>query len=223
MEQELREKARKIHRKLAALYPQAECELNFSNPFEVLIATVLSAQCTDKKVNGVTPKLFSTFATSEELSRAAPGEVEEIIKSLGLYKNKAKSIIAASKDMVERFAGEVPQSMEELVTLAGVGRKTANCVLVNAFAKPGIMVDTHCIRLSNRLGLSLQTQPEKIEAELKELLSKRVWGKFSHRIILHGRRVCHARKPECGRCTLKKLCRYYAEIERSVTVDTERV
>ncbi len=204
-------KARKVHQKLKTLYPQAECELIFSNPFEVLVATVLSAQCTDKKVNTVTPALFKAYPSPFEMANADVKDVEGIIKSLGLYKNKAKSIISASKDMVEKYSANVPETMDELVGLAGVGRKTANCVLVNAFGKPGIMVDTHCIRLSNRLGLSLQSNPEKIEKELKEIFSKRVWGKLSHRIILHGRRVCHARNPECGSCTLKKLCVYYFE------------
>ena len=205
----LKDKARKVYNKLRVLYPQAECELDFRNPFEVLIATVLSAQCTDKKVNLVTPELFKRFPTADSLAQADIEEVEKIIKSLGLYKNKAKSIIQASTSMVENFNSAVPKTMEELVSLAGVGRKTANCVLVNAFSKPGIMVDTHCIRLSNRLGLVSEKKPEKIERELKSILSSRVWGKFSHRIILHGRRVCHARNPECGRCTLKNLCDYY--------------
>ena len=207
----LQDKARKIYTKLRKLYPQAECELDFRNPFEVLIATVLSAQCTDRKVNLVTPELFRRFPTADTLAQADVAEVEDIIKSLGLYKNKARSIIRAAKSMVENFDSAVPETMEKLVSLAGVGRKTANCVLVNAFSKPGIMVDTHCIRLSNRLGLTTEKKPEKIEEELKSLLSSRVWGKFSHRIILHGRRVCHARNPECGRCTLKKLCTYYRE------------
>ncbi len=207
----LKDKAKKIHKKLKVLYPDAECELNFKNPFEVLIATVLSAQCTDKKVNTVTPELFGRFPTPDKMAVAKLEEVERILKSLGLYKNKAKSIVSASRDMVEKFDSSVPETMEELVSLAGVGRKTANCVLVNAFNKPGIMVDTHCIRLSNRIGLSSESKPEKIEVELKSILSKRVWGKFSHRIILHGRRVCFARNPDCHGCTLRKLCDYYKE------------
>ncbi len=211
---ELKAKARKIHQKLKVLYPEAECELDFNNPFEVLIATVLSAQCTDKKVNAVTPELFRKYPTAAALAAAEPEAVEQLIKSLGLYKNKAKSIISASRDMVAHYGSEVPQSMEELVSLAGVGRKTANCVLVNAFDLPGIMVDTHCIRLSNRLGLTVASKPEKIEAELKALLSPRVWGKFSHRIILHGRRVCFARNPDCEKCTLRSLCTYYSESEK---------
>ncbi len=211
---ELKAKARKIHQKLRILYPEAECELDFHNPFEVLISTVLSAQCTDKKVNAVTPELFRKYPTAAELAEAEPAAVEQIIKSLGLYKNKAKSIISASRDMVSRYGSDVPKSMEELVSLAGVGRKTANCVLVNAFDLPGIMVDTHCIRLSNRLGLTEEKKPEKIEAELKALLSPRVWGKFSHRIILHGRRVCFARNPDCANCTLRSLCNYFSELER---------
>lgn len=208
---QLKEKARKIYQKLKTLYPDAECELVFHNPFEVLIATVLSAQCTDKKVNSVTPELFGMFPDPGALAAAESAKVESIIKSLGLYKNKAKNIIAASQDIVDRYDSAVPETMEELVSLAGVGRKTANCVLVNAFDKPGIMVDTHCIRLSGRLGLTVQERPEKIEAELKDILDSRIWGRFSHRIILHGRRVCHSRKPECDRCTLTKLCDYYQD------------
>lgn len=209
MVQNLKAKTSRVHKALLRLYPEAECELDFKNAYEVLIATVLSAQCTDVKVNQVTPALFKKYPSAKELATAKQTDVEGIIQSLGLYKNKAKNIIAAGKSLVENFNGEVPSNVNELITLAGVGRKTANCVLVNAFSLPGIMVDTHCIRVSNRLGLVDLKDAVKIEMALKELLPEKNWGDFSHRIILFGRRICHARSPECDICKLQKECDFF--------------
>ncbi len=195
-----------IIRLLKKAYPSPECELDFTNAYEVLVATILSAQCTDKKVNTVTPTLFKKYPDPQILSRARLASVEKIIKSLGLYHNKAKSIISAAKCICSEFNGVVPETMDELTRLAGVGRKTANCVLVNAFNKPGIMVDTHCIRVSNRLGLVATKDAVKIELALKEIVPLKEQGAFSHRVILHGRRVCFARKPNCLECILGNVC-----------------
>jgi endonuclease-3 len=205
----LKNRARKIVAALAAAYPEVECELAFRNAFEILVATILSAQCTDKKVNQATPALFRKFPTPSKMAQATPAQIEPLVHSLGLFKNKAKNLIAAARMLTDEFNGEIPANMEELVRLPGVGRKTANCVLVNAFHQPGIMCDTHCCRVSKRLGLHDLDDPVKIEAALAELLPRETWGDFSHRIILHGRRVCHSRKPECEICPLEKLCEYY--------------
>ena len=205
----LKNRARKIIAALAAAYPEVECELAFRNAFEILVATILSAQCTDKKVNQATPALFRKFPTPSKMAQATPAQIEPLVHSLGLFKNKAKNLIAAARMLTNEFNGEIPANMEELVRLPGVGRKTANCVLVNAFHQPGIMCDTHCCRVSKRLGLHDLDDPVKIEAALAELLPRETWGDFSHRIIIHGRRVCHSRKPECEICPLKKLCEYY--------------
>lgn len=213
---ELKKKARLVCRRLLKAYPVAECELDFRNPFEVLIATVLSAQCTDRKVNMVTPELFKRFPAPADLAEAKLADVEDIIRSLGLYRNKAKNIIAAARSIQHDFAGELPDNMDDLVSLAGVGRKTANCVLVNAFNKPGIMVDTHCKRLSGRIGLTVNSNPDKIEHDLKIILAEKDWNDFSHRIILHGRRVCTARCPQCAVCTLRAVCDYYNIRKRQV-------
>ena len=208
----LRKKAGLIARALARVYPQPECELDFRNPFELLIATILSAQCTDRKVNAVTPALFARFPDSSTLASAKVAEVEGLIRSLGLFRNKAKNIIAAARTLEAEFGGEMPRTIGELVTLAGVGRKTANCVLVNAFGLPGIMADTHCIRLSNRLGLASGRDAVRIELRLKELISPAGQAAFSHRLILHGRRICHARKPDCPSCNLCKYCDYFQQL-----------
>jgi endonuclease-3 len=194
---------------LAELYPDAECELNFESPLELLFATVMSAQCTDVAVNKVTPGLFAKYPAVDAYAEADVSEVEDCIRSIGLYRNKAKNIIKAAQMIRDDFDGEVPRTIEELATLPGVGRKTANCVLVNAFDLPGIMCDTHCIRLSNRMGLVDEiTDPVKLEFALKKILPEAEWGVFSHRIILHGRRVCNARKPNCGECTIKAYCTF---------------
>ncbi len=203
---ERKERMKKILKALAKLYPQAECELDVATPLEVLVATVLSAQCTDKKVNQVTPALFEKYPNPQSYAKAKVSDVEKIIRTLGLFRAKAKSLVAAGKMLVEEFGAEVPDTLDELVKLPGVGRKTANCVLVNGFNKPGIMCDTHCCRLSLRLGLTESKDPVHVEFDLAKLMAPKDWGLFSHRIILHGRRVCHARKPECGRCSMNGFC-----------------
>jgi endonuclease-3 len=192
---------------LERLYPDVRCELDFSTPFQLLVATILSAQCTDKRVNLVTPALFARFPDPSRMAQARRSELEALIKSTGFYRNKAKSILGASKLLVERFSGEVPQTMEELLQLPGVARKTANVILGTAFGRnDGIAVDTHVMRLSQRLGLSKHTDPVKIERELCALLPQARWTRVGHQLIWHGRRVCFARKPDCAHCTLAPLC-----------------
>jgi endonuclease-3 len=193
---------------LAEAYPEAECELSVATPIQLLVATILSAQATDKMVNTVTPSLFKRYPDVEAFATAGVSELEELIRTIGLFRAKARNIIKASQAIVQDHGGVVPDDLDALVTLAGVGRKTANCVLVNAFGKPGIMCDTHCCRLSQRIGLTEQTHPDKIEAALAQLMPPEQWGLFSHRIIWHGRRVCHARKPNCGDCNLLPFCDY---------------
>lgn len=199
--------ARAVFRKLKALYPDATCELNHDSPFQLLIATILSAQCTDVMVNKVTPVLFEQYPDVKALAKANQADVEKIIKSTGFYRNKAKNIIGAAQAIEEDFAGQVPDTMEKLLTLPGVARKTANVVLGDAFAKPqGIVVDTHVKRLSQRLGLTEQQDPVKIERELMPLFPKKNWPMLSHLLIWHGRRRCPARKPDCENCKLEKIC-----------------
>lgn len=200
--------AEKVVAKLAELYPDAECELDFAGPFQLLAAVILSAQCTDKTINKVTPALFERFPTPAALAAADPRELEEIIHSAGFYRNKAKSLRSMAADVAGRFGGNVPGTMEELLTLHGVGRKTANVVLGECFDTPGVVTDTHVLRLSERIGLSKQQDPVKLESALMELIPKAEWTLFSHRMIWHGRRVCNARKPECFRCGLAGLCRF---------------
>jgi endonuclease-3 len=204
-------RARRINRILAETYPDAHCELDFENPYQLLIATILSAQTTDKRVNMVTPRLFGTYPEPADLAAADPSDVESIIASTGFFRAKTKAIIGVAKALCERFDGKVPNRMEDLVTLPGVGRKTANVVLGNAFDTPGITVDTHVQRLSRRLGLSTNTDPDKIEADLAALFPKSEWTMLSHRLIWHGRRRCHARKPACGVCPVAALCPSYGE------------
>jgi endonuclease-3 len=200
-------RAGRIIRGLNAAYPDARCELNYTNPLELLIATVLSAQCTDRQVNIVTEALFRKYKTAEEYAGAALPELEEDIRRIGLYRNKAKNIRAACQALVEKHGGKVPQTMEELTALGGVGRKTANVVLGNAFnINVGIVVDTHVARLSGRLGLTAETAPEKIEAALQKLVPQNEWTLFSHLLIWHGRRRCMARGPECENCEIKAEC-----------------
>lgn len=191
---------------LKQLYPEPACALDHANPLQLLIATILSAQCTDARVNLVTPALFARYKTARDFAESPPAELQELIKSTGFYKNKAKLIQACCTALVERFGGEVPRTLEELVSLPGVGRKTANVILGNAFATPGITVDTHVGRLSRRLGLTRHTDPVKVEFALMKLVPQSEWTAFSHRIILHGRQVCHARKPNCQACSLAHLC-----------------
>ncbi len=202
-------RARRTHELLALEYPgQAEdlCELNHHNPFELLAATILSAQCTDARVNLVTPALFARFATAENLARANPPEVEDLIRSTGFYKNKTKSLIGMANALVDRFGGDVPTAMADLVTVPGVGRKTANVVRSVAQGLPGLPVDTHVLRLSQRIGLTTETDPVKVEHALGAMVPAGERGEFSLRVILHGRRVCAARKPACDRCVLADFC-----------------
>jgi endonuclease-3 len=192
---------------LQALYPDAHCELDFSSPFQLLIATILSAQTTDVRVNLVTPNLFAKYGTAAKLAAATPKEIEPIIMSTGFYRNKAKSILGAAHVIMEDFAGKVPQTMDELLTLPGVARKTANVVLGSAFGQNvGFVVDTHIMRLSQRLKLTRNTEPSKIEPDLMEKLPQDKWTKLGHQLIWHGRRVCFARKPRCGECALAPHC-----------------
>lgn len=192
---------------LHAVYPDAECALHHKNVFELLVATILSAQCTDERVNMVTPALFARFPTPEAMASAEQEELETLIRSTGFYHNKAKNIQGAARRIVEGYAGEVPQAMDELLTLPGVARKTANVVRGVCFGlADGVVVDTHVKRLSQRLALTTQQTPEKIERDLMELVPKAEWINLSHLLIFHGRQVCDARKPRCGACTLVELC-----------------
>lgn len=203
---ELKKRAQRIVKALAKAYPDARCALHFKNAYELLIATILSAQCTDARVNMVTPALFNQFPDAASMAEAEPAQLETLVQSTGFFRQKAKSILACSQDIVERFAGQVPKIMDELTQLPGVGRKTANVILGNCFDVPAIMVDTHCKRLSNRLELTQQSDPDKIEYELMALIPEKDRTLFSHRIILHGRQVCHARKPNCEECVLRPDC-----------------
>ena len=198
--------ARSIYRILTKEYPDARCELDFNSPLELLIATVLSAQCTDVRVNAVTPVLFKRFPTLETLAAAKLSEVEEIIYSTGFFRSKAKNIKELANKILNDFGGEVPYDLAQLVTLPGVGRKTANVVLGNAFGIPGLTVDTHFGRLSRRFGWSTATDPVKVENDVAKLIPEKEWTLLSHKLIWHGRRICHSRKPECGICPLAKLC-----------------
>jgi len=201
------EKALKIAKLLAEHYPNdTRTALNYNTPFELLIATILAAQCTDEKVNQVTKVLFSRFKDPDALARANQEEVEQIIKPTGFFRNKAKAIIACSKELCERFGGEVPSKLEDLVTLPGVGRKTANVVRTNCFGLPGVVVDTHVLRLSQRLGLTSNTVADEVEKDLMEVLPEQEWSPFSHRLQWHGRRVCKAKRPLCNTCFLLNLC-----------------
>jgi len=200
-------RAIKIIAALQRTYPDAHCELNFSSPLELLVATILSAQCTDKRVNLVTAGLFKQYRTAKDFAEAPLAEIEAAVKSTGFFRNKAKNIQACCAALAEKFGGEVPRTMDELHALAGVGRKTANVVLGNAFGiNAGVVVDTHVTRLCNRLGLTKQTDAVKIERELMQLVPQKKWTLFSHWLIWHGRRRCDARKPDCTNCEIKKLC-----------------
>ena len=200
-------RAQRIMAGLAAAYPDAHCELNYSNPLELLVATILSAQCNDSQVNIVTAGLFQKYRTAADYARAPQAELENAIRRIGLYRNKAKSIRAASQTLVEKYGGQVPRTMEELTGLRGVGRKTANVVLGNAFGlNVGVVVDTHVARLSHRLGLSTQTTPDKIEKDLEALAPQKNWTRLSHWLIWHGRRRCFARSPDCPQCEIKADC-----------------
>jgi endonuclease-3 len=202
----LRSRARRISRELARLYPDARCALDHEDPLQLLVATILSAQCTDARVNQVTPALFRRFADAAAFAKANRAELERMIQSTGFFRNKAHNIMNCCRQIVAQHGGAVPRTMEELVQLAGIGRKTANVILGNAFDTPGIPVDTHVGRLSRRLGLTVHADPVKVERDLMALVPRQDWTKFAHRLILHGRQVCHARKPNCEACTLAKIC-----------------
>jgi endonuclease III len=202
-----RERVAQLLKAWPKIYPDAHTELNFKNPLELLIATILSAQCTDKRVNMVTPLLFKRYRSAKDYAAAPQTQLENAIKSTGFFRNKTKSIRAATSTIANKFGGKVPDSMEKLRELPGVGRKTANVVLGNAFGiNEGIVVDTHVIRLSQRLGLTKHKDPEKIEQDLMELVPKKYWAVWSHWLIWHGRRRCYARKPDCANCEVFRLC-----------------
>ncbi len=202
-------RARRIARELAVLHPDAHCELDFTSPLELAVATILSAQCTDKRVNEVTPALFRHYRTAADYAAADREELEALIRPTGFFRNKAGSLIGLGAALVDRHGGEVPNRLQDLVLLPGIGRKTANVVLGNAFGVPGLTVDTHFGRLVRRFGWTELEDPVKVEAVVAALLPKADWTMFSHRVIFHGRRVCHARKPACGACGIASLCPSY--------------
>jgi endonuclease III len=207
----LTRRARRMNRELAEMYPDAHCELNFTNPLELAVATILSAQCTDKRVNEVTPVVFAKYRTAADYAAADPTELEGIIKSTGFFRNKTKSLIGLGRELDERYGGEVPPKLKDLVTLPGIGRKTANVIIGNAFGGAGITVDTHFQRLTRRWGWTVERDPVKIEAEVAALIPRSEWTILSHRVIWHGRRICHARRPACGACPLARWCPSYGE------------
>src|SRR6476620_1337770 len=201
------ERAAEIYKRLHEQYPNAHCALDFKTPFQLLVATILSAQCTDKRVNMVTPALFKRYRTPAAMSEAKPQDVEEMIKSTGFFRNKTKSLLAMSRAVAEEHGGKVPDSMEELVKLPGVGRKTANVVLGNAYDKnEGMVVDTHVGRVSGRLGLTKETDPVKVEQDLMKLFPREQWTMLAHLLIEHGRQICEARRPKCEICFLNDIC-----------------
>ena len=199
-------RAKEVATRLAVLYPEAECELTHSNAFELLAATILSAQCTDVRVNMVTPALFAKYPTPQALADANPSELEEIIRSTGFYQSKAKNLIGMGRAVIDRFNGEIPSDLDDLVTLPGVGRKTGNVVRSVVFDLPGLAVDTHVGRLSRRLGFTTEEDPVKVEKVLNGFIEPAEWGRFGLRLILHGRRVCDAKKPKCDICEMEDIC-----------------
>ena len=210
-------RARRIYRLLLERYPAARCELDFASPFELLVATILSAQTTDRRVNAVTPALFARYPTAEALAGAERAELEDLIRSTGFFRAKSQSLLGLGAALVQRYAGQVPGTLAELVTLPGVGRKTANVVLGNALGIPGITVDTHVGRLARRFGWTDEDDPVKVEHELGALFPRRDWTMLSHLLIFHGRRTCHARRPACGACSVARLCPAYGEGETDPT------
>ena len=202
-------RAKAIYRQLTKNYPNVRCELDYNSAFQLLVATVLSAQCTDKRVNQTTPALFKKYPNPKKMAKADLKDIQRLVKSTGFFRAKAKNIKALSNKIIEEFDGDVPSNLDDLITLPGVGRKTANVVLGHAFGIPGITVDTHFGRLSRRFGWSKQSDPVKVEFEVGELIHEKEWTNLSQRMIWHGRRVCHARKPACGACSLAKLCPSY--------------
>jgi endonuclease-3 len=195
---------------LIKMYPDAKCSLDFSTPFELLVAVILSAQCTDERVNKTTFSIFQKYSTAEAFANIDINLLEDLIHPCGFYKNKAKNIKATAKIILEKYDGNVPQTMEELISLPGVGRKTANVVMLEAFNNPqGIAVDTHCKRISNRIGFSDKTEPEKIEQDLLKVIPKKYYKDVNHLFIWHGRNICNSRKPNCEECSIKDYCDYY--------------
>ncbi len=207
----LTRRARKMARVLAETHPDARCELDFDGPFQLAVATILSAQCTDVRVNATTPALFAAYGTPEAMAAADRAHIEELIRPTGFFRGKTNSLLGLASAIVNEYGGKLPGRMQDLVALPGIGRKTANVILGDGFGVPGITVDTHMIRLSNRFGWTTHTDPVKIERALQGLFPRKDWTMLSHRIIFHGRRVCHARKPACGACTLARWCPSYGE------------
>jgi endonuclease III len=217
-----KERLQAIIQRLREVYPTAHCELDFQNPFQLLVATILSAQCTDKRVNIVTRDLFPKYPTAYELAAVGQEDLEGAIKTAGFYRSKAKNLRAMAKDLVEKHQGEVPRAMSELTELAGVGRKTANVVLGNAFSiAEGIVVDTHVARLSNRFEITTHQEPEKIELDLMRLVPKSQWTDFSHWLIWHGRRRCFARNPDCPNCEIGSLCPSFGKFAKNTDTGTD--
>lgn len=206
--------AKEVFYLLSLMHEGAQCELNHHTPYELLVAVILSAQCTDKRVNLITDKLFKVYNTPEVISKLRLEELKPYIFSCGFYNNKGKNIIEMSKKLMDKHNGKVPSTMEELVALDGVGRKTASVVLAVAFGIPAMPVDTHVFRVSRRLGLASGKNPEIVEKELTDIMEKEKWHDFHHYMIFHGRYICHSRKPDCGNCNLTKICKYYEENEK---------
>lgn len=205
-----KKEAVEIIKKLKEYYPDATCSLDFKTPFEMVISVMLSAQCTDERVNKTTPSLFEKYSTPQSICDMELEELERIIHPCGFYKNKAKNIKAMAKEILEKYNGKVPETMEELITLPGVGRKSANVVMLEAFNNPqGIAIDTHAKRIANRVGLSKNTVPEKVEQDILKLIPKEYYKDVNHLFVWHGRKICNARKPKCNECPIKKYCRYY--------------
>ncbi|MDD5643910.1 MAG: endonuclease III [bacterium] len=204
----LKDRAKKIYGLLLAEYPGAKTELDFSNPLQLLVATILSAQCTDKRVNIVTARLFKKYGSAAAFAKADTGTLEQEIRSTGFFRNKARNIIACCKEIDRKYGGKVPSSMDELTGLPGIGRKTANVILGNVFGIPGIVVDTHVIRLSGRIGLTEETDPVKIEFDLMKIVGRNDRTMFSHLLVFHGRSICKARNPACYMCKIEKICSY---------------
>ncbi len=208
------EKARKVLAILSREFPNPKTALSFSTPLELLIATILSAQTTDERVNKTTPELFKRFKSAADYANARPEEIERLISSINFYRNKTKSIIACCRKIVERFGGEVPKTVEELTELPGVGRKTANIVLGNAFGKQALAVDTHVKRVSQRLGLTKEQDPDKIEADLCSIIPKKMWTNTTHLLIFHGRKTCKAKRPLCSSCSVRDYCDFYKSLSK---------
>jgi len=209
---DLKSRAKKITEILFKTYPEATCSLDYNKPLELLIATMLAAQCTDERVNIVTRDLFKKYTSVYNYANANPEELEEDIRPTGFYRNKARNIIGCCKKLIKDFGGKVPDNMEDLLSLPGVGRKTANVVLGNIYKIPGIIVDTHCKRLSNRIGLTEEEDPEKIEFDLMEILPREDWTAFSNSLVYHGRAICNARKPKCVHCPIAQYCDFFNNI-----------